>query len=108
MKHIITHDLGEQVARTTAERALTSYQERFPHANIEASWRNATTADVRLGVKGVQLDGTLTISATSITFDLAVPFLLRPFQQKAMSVIDREVNRWLEVARQNRGEQASV
>ena len=42
------------------------------------------------------------MSATSIDMDLDVPFLLRPFKDKALGAVDQEITAWIDKAK--RGE----
>src|SRR5262245_11485019 len=99
MKHTIPHDIGEALAKSTADLALGSYRERYPQATIDLSWRDARNAELRIGVKGLELTGQISISPTDITFGMAVPFMLRPFQSRAVAMIDREVGAWLQKVR---------
>ncbi|MCC6811216.1 MAG: polyhydroxyalkanoic acid system family protein [Deltaproteobacteria bacterium] len=99
MKHVVPHDLPEALAKTTVERALGSYREKYPHATMDLAWVDERTAKVEIGAKGFDVKGTLSISSREIVFDLAVPFLLRPLQSKAMAVLDREVSAWIKKAR---------
>ena len=103
MKHSVPHDLPELLAKTTVERALESYREKYPHARMALDWIDDRTATVRVGAKGFDVKGTVTISASEIVFDIPVPLLLRPLRSKAMAVLDREVNAWIQKARDEGG-----
>ncbi|APR86141.1 Hypothetical protein A7982_11490 [Minicystis rosea] len=99
MKHIIQHDLDMATAKKAADRAFAEYKSRFPDYSPELAWVNDRKADVAFNAKGVKLNGGMEIAPTSIALELDVPFLFRPFQKKAMEVIEREVRVWLEKAK---------
>ncbi len=99
MKHVIPHDLDMATAKRVADRAFAEYKSRFPDYHPSLVWANDQRADVAFNAKGVKLSGAMLIEARSIALDLDVPFLFRPFQKKAIEVIEREVNVWLEKAR---------
>ena len=94
MKHTIPHDLTPALARQAGEKALESYKAKFPEYHPNAVW-TGDTANVSFKVKGVSLSGRMAIVGPVIELELDVPFLFRPFQKKAIEVIEREVMEWL-------------
>jgi Putative polyhydroxyalkanoic acid system protein (PHA_gran_rgn) len=99
MKQVIQHDLDTAMAKRVADRAFAEYQRRYPDYEPSLRWVSDQQADVTFNAKGIKLGGTLTLASKSIVLELDVPFLLRPFQKKALEVIDREVRVWLDKAR---------
>jgi hypothetical protein len=99
MKHVIQHDLDTPTAKRVVDRAFAEYQTRYPSYQPTLDWASDRRADVTFNAKGVKLAGAMEIDPGSITLELDVPFLFRPFQKRAMEVIDREVRRWLDKAR---------
>ena len=99
MKHSVSHDLGREKARKVADAALASYKEKLAQYEPQATWVSETKADINFRVKGFTLSGTLGVTDTSIDMELAVPFLLRPFQGTALGVIEREIGVWLNKAK---------
>jgi len=55
--------------------------------------------DIAFSAKGIKLKGTLEILPKAIEMDLDVPFLLKPFKKKAISVIDEETKKWIAKAK---------
>ncbi len=102
MKHGVPHDLGMEQAKKAAQAAFASYSERFAKYRPTATWTTDDRAEVSFTVKGVTLRGVLEVRPTSIDMDLDVPFLLRPFKDRALGAVDQEINRWIEKAK--RGE----
>lgn len=100
MKHSVPHDLGREKAKTVAERALDSYAKRFAEYNPSVSWTSDNHANIGFKAKGVSLSGSLTVEEKSIDMDLEVPFLLRPFKGKALSIIEEEIRKWVAKAKQ--------
>jgi Putative polyhydroxyalkanoic acid system protein (PHA_gran_rgn) len=99
MKQVIQHDLDMPTAKRATDRAFEEYERRYPDYEPSLSWTDDRHADVGFNAKGIKLGGTLVIDERKIALELDVPFLFRPFQKKALEVIDREVRVWLAKAR---------
>jgi hypothetical protein len=99
MKHVIQHDLDMPTAKRATDRAFEEYSRRYPDYHPSLSWTDERHAEVGFKAKGVKLSGAILLEEKSITLDLDVPFLFRPFQKMALDVIEREVRVWLEKAR---------
>ncbi len=102
MKHSVPHDLGQEKAKRAAEAAFAAYAERFAKYHPTANWTSPDRADISFTAKGITLKGVLEVKPTSIDMDLDVPFLLRPFKEKALGAVDREITTW--VGKAKRGE----
>jgi len=102
MKHSVPHDLGHDQAKKAAEAAFASYAERFAKYKPTANWTSPDRADISFTAKGITLKGVLEVKPASIDMDLDVPFLLRPFKEKALGAVDREITAW--VGKAKRGE----
>jgi hypothetical protein len=99
MKHTVPHDLGREKAKAAAEAAFASYAARFAQYRPTATWTSPDRADISFSAKGITLKGVLEVTEASIDMDLDVPFLLRPFKEKALGAIDREISHWVGKAR---------
>lgn len=99
MKHVVSHDLGQEKAKKVALAAFESYKQRFPQYNPTANWVSDNKANIGFNVKGMSLNGAIEVSASTIEMDLDVPFMLRPFKGKALSVIEEEIQSWIQKAR---------
>lgn len=102
MKHVVKHGLSQELARKAADKAWESYAERFKEYSPTAVWTSDTRCEVAFKVKGVKLQGTMELEPGGIAMDLDVPFLLKPFRNKALDVIEREIRTW--VGKAERGE----
>ena len=102
MKHSVPHELGREKAKAAAEAAFASYAARFAQYKPTATWITPDRADISFTAKGITLKGVLEVTPTSIDMDLDVPFLLRPFKNKALGAVDREIAVWVDKAK--RGE----
>ncbi|MFU8807431.1 MAG: polyhydroxyalkanoic acid system family protein [Bradymonadaceae bacterium] len=102
MKHKIHHGLQKELARKATHKAIETYKARFEQYNPQANWVNDDTANVSFSAKGIKLEGALEIVEHDVLLDLEVPFLLRPFRSRAMTIIEEEIKDW--VARAKRGE----
>jgi hypothetical protein len=99
MKHLVHHGLGQDRAKQVAESAIKSYEAKFSEYSPRSSWTSATHADISFSVKGMKLNGALEIRENDFELDLDVPFLLKPFKGKALSVIEEEIKKWVEKAK---------
>ncbi len=95
MKHTVPHDLGLEKAKQVAEAAIGAYKKKFPEYSPESRWASDTKADISFKVKGMSLKGGLEVSQSAIAMELDVPFLLKPFQGKALEVIEKEIRKWI-------------
>jgi hypothetical protein len=102
MKHSVPHDLGKDAAKRAAVAAFDSYKQRFAQYKPTTSWTSDDHADISFSAKGITLKGQLDVTPTSIDMDLDVPFLLRPFKDKALGAVDQEIISW--IAKAKRGE----
>lgn len=103
MDHEIRHELSVSEAQAVAHRALDAYVKRFAKYSPELSWRSEREAEIAFTAKGIRLAGALTVEPDRFRMRLDVPLLLRPFKGRALQVIDREVQRWLEQAQVAQG-----
>ena len=102
MRHLVSHELTPEQARRVAERAFASYAERYAKYEPKLTWLDATRARASFHAKGISLGGTIELQPGAIAFELEVPWLLRPFQSRAVAVVEREVRLWEQAA--ERGE----
>jgi len=99
MKHLVHHGLGQERAKQVAESAIKSYEAKFAEYSPRSSWKSATHADISFSVKGMTLNGALDVGDKDFELDLDVPFLLKPFKGKALSVIEEEIKKWVDKAK---------
>ncbi len=95
MKHTVPHDLGQERAKKVTESALSTYAEKFAKYNPKTTWTSPSRAQISFSVKGMSLSGNVEVRDKAIDLELDVPFLLRPFQGQAISVIEGEIKAWL-------------
>jgi Putative polyhydroxyalkanoic acid system protein (PHA_gran_rgn) len=99
MDHSVHHDLDLPTAKRVAEKAWASYSERFAKYSPTMRWVNERKASIAFKAKGIAVDGSLELGDGAISMSLEVPFLLRPFKQSAIEVIEREIRRWVDKAK---------
>ena len=100
MKHTVEHGLSREQAKKATEKAFDAYKERFAKYNPDSSWVSDNEAKVSFSAKGVTLEGTVILHDEDIELEMDVPFLLKPFKSKAVSVIEDEITKWVEKAKQ--------
>jgi hypothetical protein len=99
MKHAVLHDLGQEKAKQVAEAAFSAYRDRFAKYKPVATWVDDQRANITFNVKGMTLSGTLEVSPRTIDMELDVPFLLKPFKQTAIGIIEGEIKKWVSKAK---------
>ena len=99
MKHSVKHDLDVALAKKATQKAFESYAERFSEYSPNANWTTDTRCEVGFEVKGVKLSGVLEILPQEVAMDLDVPFIFRPFKNRALGLIESEVKTWIEKAK---------
>ncbi|AWV88196.1 polyhydroxyalkanoic acid system family protein [Bradymonas sediminis] len=95
MKHVIPHGLSIGLAEKATHKALETYAEKFAQYNAKVDWQGERKATVSFSVKGVSLSGDVEVDENNIALDMSVPFLLKPFQKKAVAVVDEQVKDWI-------------
>jgi Putative polyhydroxyalkanoic acid system protein (PHA_gran_rgn) len=103
MKHAVPHDLGKEQARKVAAAALNSYASRFSQYAPSVAWQSDDKATIGFSVKGVSLKGSVEVQDSAINLELDVPFLMRPFQGKAIAIIEEEIKTWLKKSKAGEG-----
>lgn len=96
MKHTVSHDLGQERAKKVTEAALNSYQHKFAKYSPKTTWTSPSRAQIAFTVKGMSLSGSVEVKDKTIDLELDVPFLLKPFQGQAISIIEGEIKSWLD------------
>ncbi|NVB42636.1 polyhydroxyalkanoic acid system family protein [Pseudenhygromyxa sp. WMMC2535] len=100
--HDIPHDLDIDLAKLAARKAAEAYGERFAEYDYKATWVSDTRVELGFTVMGKRLEGAMTVMPRKLALELDVPLLFRPFQGKAIEIIEREARGWLDRAK--RGE----
>ncbi len=99
MKHTISHDLGQEKAKLVAQKAFETYRVKFEQYSPTARWTRDDTCEIGFKAKGIALKGTIVVKASSMDVELDVPFLLKPFQGKAIGIINDTVQEWIAKAK---------
>jgi hypothetical protein len=99
MDHSVRHDLDLPTARRVTEKAWEAYSEKFAKYSPTMRWVNEHKASIGFKAKGIAVDGSLELREGAIAMSLEVPFLLRPFKNTAISVIENEIKKWVEKAK---------
>lgn len=102
MKHSVPHDLGKDTARKAVIAAFAAYAEKFAQYEPTATWVTEDRANLSFTAKGITIRGVVDVKPASIDMDVDIPFLLRPFKDKALGAVEREITRWVDKAK--RGE----
>ncbi|MBZ0121096.1 MAG: polyhydroxyalkanoic acid system family protein [Sandaracinaceae bacterium] len=99
IKHEIHHGLSLELARKAIDKAMEAYGARFVDYDPRFDWKTEVLGQFSFRARGVGVEGEIEIIGPEIYVDVEVPFILRIFRGKAIDVIDREVRKWVEKAR---------
>ncbi|MFT6397619.1 MAG: hypothetical protein ACJAYU_002373 [Bradymonadia bacterium] len=94
-KLVIPHELNPTRARQATEKALESYGERFSDYLPTADWVRDNRCEISFTVRGKTLDGAMELHPGEVHLELDVPFLLRPFKNRALGVIKDQIEIWI-------------
>ncbi len=81
------------------EKAYGSYKERLADYKPNLTWVDDTKAKIGFHVLGKNIEVFLTVTERTVEMNGDLPFLFRPFQKKIVSVVGREVEKWIEKAK---------
>ncbi len=95
MKHSVPHDLGLERAKQVTQSAWESYSRKLADYSPTINWQTENRAQIRFKAKGISLEGAIEVRESAIDLELEVPFLLKPFRGKAISVIEGEIKEWI-------------
>jgi hypothetical protein len=102
MKHTIDTGLDQAMSKKVIDKAMDEYKARFADYSPRYDWTADDRGEFAFNAKGVKLNGTIVLRHEKIDVDMHVPLLFRVFQGKAMSVIQEQVEMWVQKAK--RGE----
>jgi hypothetical protein len=97
--HTVPHKVGRELAKKATVAAMDSYATKYGAYSPITTWTGDYTATVAFSVKGLSMDGKIEVRDKEIALELDVPFLLRPFRAKALSIIEREIGVWMDRAK---------
>lgn len=102
MKHVIKHSLPLPLAKKATEKAFESYEKRFSEFSPTAEWVTEERAEISFTALGKTLEGAIELRSDEIGLELDVPLMMRPFKNKALGVIEDQIQQW--VTRAQNGE----
>ncbi len=99
MDHRVSHDLDLETARRVADKAWASYAERFEKYSPTIDWATERLANIGFSAGGFSLGGSIELLDGAIELTMDVPFIMRPFKKRAIEIIEREMKKWIGVAK---------
>jgi Putative polyhydroxyalkanoic acid system protein (PHA_gran_rgn) len=96
---VIPTGLPMSQARPVLEQAMASYQEKFAKYDPTFVWASETRGRLSFKAMAQKVEGELILRDGEVEVTLKVPFLLKPFRQKALDVVKAEVDRWVAKAK---------
>jgi len=95
MEQRVQHNIGKEKAILATKAALQSYERKFSEYNPSTRWVSDVKAEISFQVSSVKLCGNLVVHEREINLHLNVPFLLRPFKNKAFGIVEKEILSWI-------------
>lgn len=99
MQHDIKHGLEQQKAQEVAQKAVQSYAERFAQFDFQHNWVDDSKVNLSFAVMGKRLEGSLSVLADVLRFEMEVPFMMRVFSKKAVEIVEKETQAWIAKAK---------
>lgn len=99
VRHVIRHDLDDDLARRTANAAIEYYRSRYARYSPRVTWVDDKRARIEFVARHIRLEVGVALSPGAIEIEMEVPFLLRVFRQKAIDRVEADVAGWLQRAR---------
>ncbi|NOX92485.1 MAG: hypothetical protein GXP18_08570 [Gammaproteobacteria bacterium] len=95
MKQRVQHNIGKEKAILATKAALQSYERKFSEYNPSTRWVSDIKAEISFRISSAKLYGSLVVHEREIDLHLDVPFLLRPFKNKALGIVEKEILLWV-------------
>jgi hypothetical protein len=100
MQHIIKHDLSPELAKKAADKAAEHYTSKWEKYDAKTTWLSDTNAEISFRVKGVSVVASIDMQPGQAVIDMQkVPFLLRPFKNMALDVVQQTMEKWIAKAK---------
>ena len=100
MQHIIKHELSPELAKKAAEKAAEHYTSKWEKYDAKTTWLSDTNAEISFRVKGVSVVASIDMQPGQAVIDMQkVPFLLRPFKNMALDVVQQTMEKWIAKAK---------
>lgn len=100
MEKVFEHGLSKERAKKVTQKAIEAYTEKFEDYNPQAEWVTENEAEVSFSAKGVTLEGAFRLDDDEIVMQMEIPFLLKPFEGKAVDVVENEIEKWVRKAKE--------
>jgi hypothetical protein len=94
--HAIPYPLGSSAARDRIEQAFEHYRVRFAALDPTLTWETVEEGRVDVTLFGRRVVVRVAVGPQAIELEAEVPVWLRPFQARAVEVLEREARRWLD------------
>jgi hypothetical protein len=94
MKHLISHDLGLDLALRATSAALASYAARYPRNDPKYVWDTPTRVRVSFQAKGRTIEGVVEVQDRNLEINMTIPLLFRMFESSAAAVVEKEIKAW--------------
>jgi len=74
---------------------VAHYQDTLGKHAPHVHWRDEWTAEVSFRAAGRTFDGSVHVGPEALDLEMDVPLIARPFQRRALALIEREVAKWV-------------
>jgi len=99
MQHTIEHNLGFEKAKLVAQKVIKAYKKDFEKYDFQSRWISEERVQLSFSIGKKRLMGTMKVLPLTFFLEMEVPFFYRMFSQAAISAIDVEARKWIELAK---------
>ncbi|MDH3819207.1 MAG: polyhydroxyalkanoic acid system family protein, partial [Myxococcales bacterium] len=83
-----------------ADKAAEHYTSKWEKYDAKTTWLSDTDAEISFRVKGVSVVASIDMQPGQVVIDMQkVPFLLRPFKNMALDVVQQTMEKWIAKAK---------
>lgn len=100
MKYEVEHGLADMaMVRKVVDAAFAHYSAEHPSHKPTFKWLDERKGEASFSILGRSLGATFEMTDTKVILDGKVPLLFKPFEDKALGVVKRELEAWLAKAK---------
>lgn len=100
MKYEVEHGLDDLASvRKVVDAAFAHYASEHPNHKPTFNWKDDRKGEASFSILGRTLGATFEMTDTKVILDGKVPLMFKPFEDKALGVVKRELENWLAKAK---------
>lgn len=94
MEHVICTGLSEGDSKKALNMAFETYANDYPQYKPHFKWKKEDLAEFGFAISSVRIAGFVLVIEDKLIVNMNVPFIARPFQGRAIAIIEEQVLAW--------------